>query len=245
MQSKKPDTISFKSSREPLSQRISKSVLDYVFPRFCINCHSEGSYLCPSCQDKIIKIKVDTCLKCQKITPNGICNRCTREIPLTRSIILGYHRDQILKEAIHNLKYEGLTELADTLSNILIQKLQTIKLPKDAQIIPVPLHISRLRNRGFNQSELIANKIGSHFRLQVNKYLLKRTKNTKPQIELKHNERQKNIQNAFQVNNNSEIPKIVILLDDVITTGATIGECARTLRASGVRYIWLIALAHG
>ncbi len=225
--------------------KIGERLLDIIFPRFCVGCRQEGSYLCTSCTEKIIKIKTITCLKCQKMTEEGICSRCKEDLPLTKSIILGYHRDIILKEAIHNLKYEGLLELADTLSTLLITRLKDTKFPPNCQIIPVPLHKSRLQNRGFNQSELIAQKIGLHYQIPVNKYLLKRIKNTKPQIELKHKERQENIKDAFIINKNAEIPKNIILLDDVITSGATIAECSRTLRAAGVRQIWLIALAHG
>lgn len=233
-------------SNQPHRSKIGEKVLDFIFPRFCVGCYNEGNFLCEDCKNKIILIKIPTCIKCQKMTTEGICKKCKEDIPIQKAIIAGYHRDPILREAIHYLKYEGLTELSHMLSKLIIERLNNEKFPKNCTIIPVPLHKSRFSNRGYNQSELIAKKISDHFNIPFETRLLKRIKNTKPQIELKHKERQDNVIDAFCLNKKCQLPVgTIILIDDVITTGATIAECARILRESGTKHIWLIALAHG
>lgn len=226
--------------------KIGEYLLDCIFPRFCVGCHEESSFLCPDCQDKIIQIKTTTCLSCQRINEEGVCSKCKKQLPITKSIVLGYHKDPILKELVHNLKYEGLYQIADILSNMLIKKLEKYQFPKDYAIIPVPLHKKRYAQRGFNQSELIAKKIADYFDWTLNSKILIRQKNTKPQINLKHNDRLTNMKDAFNINPKVDLPGgTIILFDDVVTTGATVGECAKVLRQAGATRIWVIALAHG
>ncbi|MDO8513613.1 MAG: ComF family protein [bacterium] len=230
----------------PDKKTVGEWLLDLIFPRFCIGCHKEGSFLCWNCQSKIIKIKYPTCIKCQKLAEEGICPRCKSALPLTKTIIVGYHRDPILKELIHNLKYEGLKEIAGILGDLLIERLKQTDFPKNCTIVPVPLHKSRLSTRGFNQSTLIAKQIADQFSLNYCENLLERIKNTKPQISLTYQDRKSNLTSAFRIRPKTKIPNgTIILVDDVVTTGATIGECAKVLRQGGVRRIWLLALAHG
>jgi len=226
--------------------KIGEYLLGFIFPKFCVGCRQESSFLCQNCQNKIIKIKTRTCLGCQRISEEGICSKCKKDLPITKSIIFGYHKDPILKELIHNLKYEGIYPIAEILSKMLIKKLENFIFPKDSTIIPVPLHRKRFAQRGYNQSELIAQKLAGHFHWKLNSKLLIRQINTKPQINLKHHDRLTNMKNAFSINTNENFPNgTIILLDDVVTTGATIGECAKVLRAGGANRIWVITLAHG
>lgn len=202
--------------------------------------------MCASCEQKIIAIKKPTCIKCQKLNPSGICHLCKKDLPITKSIIYGYHRDPILRELIHHLKYEGLIGIGQILSDFIINTLEQNPLPKNSILVPIPLNKWRLQGRGFNQSQLIAQKIADHFGLEINNSLLIRQKNTKPQIGLTYKDRQKNMKDAFRLNPKIQIPTgTIVLVDDVVTTGSTVGECAKVLRQAGVKRVWLIALAHG
>lgn len=226
--------------------KLGERLLDLIFPRFCVGCRQEGSYLCPTCRRQIIQIKTTTCLKCQRINEKGICPKCRKDLPFNRIIVFGYHRDPILKEAIHQLKYEGITELSQILAELLISQLKDISFPLNSLLVPIPLHRARRQNRGYNQSELITKIITDRLKLPLDTKLIKRIKSTQPQINLKHEARLANMAGAFQVNSHLGLSKhTIILFDDVVTTGSTAAECAKTLRQAGAKKIWLITLAHG
>lgn len=220
--------------------------LDLLFPRFCVGCRSEGTWLCPSCREKIITIRSATCFQCHRLTPKGICPAHKSLVPLTILVAAGYYRDPILREAIHTFKYEGIRELSEPLSQLLIDRLATITLPANSLFVPVPLHPQREKSRGYNQSALLAHCLSQYFHLPIDTKILVRTKKTLPQVELKPQARLGNIQKAFVVKNPRRLSgKTVILVDDVATTGATLGECARVLRTIGVKRIWALVVAQG
>jgi ComF family protein len=114
-------------------------------------------------------------------------------------------------------------------------------------IIPVPLHVKRFRWRGFNQSELLADSIALHFKLPVEKTVLVRQKNNIPQVEVKdRKDRIENIKDAFICSSNEKVKdKTVILIDDVATTSATLGECAKALKSAGAKEVWGVVVARG
>lgn len=111
--------------------------------------------------------------------------------------------------------------------------------------VPVPLHQRRRRTRGFNQSELLAEYLGLYFRIPIVKQALMRIKNTRPQIELENDEERRiNISGAFAVTDREAVKnKTAILVDDVVTSGATLREAAQTLRRAGARTVWAVAIA--
>ena len=124
---------------------------------------------------------------------------------------------------------------------------ERISLPHDALIIPIPLHKARERMRGFNQSYLIARPIGERLNIPVLKDILIKIKKTTPQMELTREERLQNALGTFSVSDRSRVliaDKTIIILDDVKTTGATLEEAARVLRAAGAKRILAITLAH-
>ncbi len=227
-------------------QKFRDSVLDLIFPRFCCGCHKEGSWLCDNCHAKITLVKSPACLRCHRLNPAGICQNCRRYLPLSGVAVAGYYADPILREAIHAYKYEGVKELAPILGDLLLSQINNISWVKNALLLPVPLHRTRQNSRGFNQAELLANYLSRHLMLPVENKALIRTKATKPQVELAPEKRLDNINGAFQVKNNRLINgKNIVLIDDVITTGATIGECAKVLKSNGVKRVFALALARG
>lgn len=207
--------------------------LDIFFPSFCVTCKKEGSFLCENCKKKIEIFK----------TPSHLPQKSKLEIFYCAT---EYRQDEIGK-LIYNFKYRFIKEIRKELGEILIEHLEKSGFKKnDNQIlIPVPLHKKRLKWRGFNQSEILAKEISSHFDIPVITNTLFREKYTEPQtLKQDRKERIKNIKNAFLCKNTEIIKnKEIILVDDVLTTGSTLKECAKTLSRNGMEKIIAIVIA--
>jgi ComF family protein len=150
---------------------------------------------------------------------------------------------------LHNLKYNYASSIAEAFGLLLAKyfKINTItEFDTNSIIVPVPLHKKRLAERGFNQSELIARQIGKILSLEINTTLLSRIKNTKSQMKLDRSGRIANMQDSFICTDPVTVKgKNVILIDDVLTTGATIKEAAYALKTAGCGSISAIVLAKG
>lgn len=163
---------------------------------------------------------------------------------------LGIHSvsvyDGALKEAIHRFKFNGRKRLAEPLGMLMVHYLSsapTLNLEEIDLIVPVPLHRKRLRERGFNQAEMLANVISRYHGKPVQN-VLERHKNTHAQFDLDREERFTNIIDAFRVKNGEKmLNKRTLLLDDIYTTGATIAECARTLKQAGAKRVEVLTLS--
>lgn len=151
----------------------------------------------------------------------------------------------MLLEAIHDLKYRGVIAAGAILGNLLASCVR-VSLPVEEydRILPVPLHRKRLRERGFNQSLLLAEVLAREFSLTLDFQSLRRRVHTSPQIGLGKGERSVNVRNAFEVVRKAEIEgSRILLVDDVYTTGSTVGECARVLLEGGARSVSVATLA--
>jgi len=147
-----------------------------------------------------------------------------------------------LRVAISLFKYQGIKRLARPLSEFILK----MHIPNVDIIIPVPLHIKRLRERGFNQSALIARYIAKKIGVRLDLDSLIRVRLTKPQVGLSASDRIKNIKGAFKVKREKFIAnRNILLVDDVITTGSTMKECAMELRRAGASRVYCISLARG
>lgn len=144
-------------------------------------------------------------------------------------------------KAIHKFKYGKDTSYSRALGAI-ISSYRDMDIRDFDVIIPVPLHIKRLRERGFNQSLLLARAVGNKFKITVDPYSLKRTRWTEPQVNLKGRERKMNVKGAFEVVNDIK-GRRVLLIDDVYTTGATAAECSKVLKKSGAEDVCVLTLA--
>ncbi len=186
------------------------------------------------------------CPRCGKPFPRGstshLCSDC-----LQQKLSFDWGRaaamyQGVLAEAIQRFKYHGEVNLAGPLGWFW-NKINLEELSFEA-IIPVPLHPSRLRERGFNQSLLLGKTLGKIHNKTVLAGALRRIRNTIPQVQLDHSERERNVRGAFAVRNQEEImDKRFLLVDDVFTTGATVNECARVLKKSGAKEIIVLTLA--
>lgn len=225
--------------------RAAAFLLDLIFPRRCVGCGKDRVWLCADCQGKIVVIKTPACPECQRITKHGeYCPTHRKGKAASGVLVAAHYGEGPVKEAVHALKYDGIKELVEPLGSILAQAVFD-RLPRgDLVVIPVPLHRRRLGARGFNQSGLLAKSAGMRLRLPLLTGLF-RVKNTTPQVDLSGDARRKNLVGAFVWEGSDLSGKTVLLVDDVTTTGTTLNEAAKPLKAAGARSVWGLVLAKG
>lgn len=228
-------------------------LLDLLFPKKCVGCSKEGSYLCGDCVRNIKQTDL-VCPRCDKMAVGGQTHPiCKRKYGLDGLWSLGIYQDP-LRAAIQQLKYKSVKELAEILVDITLEywvKYQPFildQIKKDRGkgwvIIPVPLHWWRANDRGFNQSALIGQTLSKKIGLTYCEGL-KRIRYTKSQTKLRGRQRKENIRGAFEVSSNYTLsPKpYTLLIDDVWTTGSTLRECCYELKRAGAKKVWAITLA--
>jgi len=234
---------------------ILSSVADFIFPPKCLLCGRSAAdhpskLICPPCLLQIKYITGPTCPKCGLpfVSPaqkDHFCQKClTAKKYFTRARSVGYYHG-ILLDAIHKFKYNGKTAFSFLLGDLLANcSFGVIDFQGYDLLIPVPLHKKRLKERGFNQSLLLAVRIRKRSKIPIDYLSLKRIRWTDPQIGLSVDERLRNIRGAFWVKNQKKIlGKKILLVDDVYTTGSTVNECSKTLIKSGARRVDILTLA--
>lgn len=233
---------------------IENFALEMIFPSQCVCCGKKGPALCNDCTKSIKLLNVQKCPCCEKsITDSGkLCSDCKQtDYPIKRLLVATSYKDPEIPKLVHLFKYRFISELQLGLGEILLKALTKNEIEIPNLIIPVPLHPFRLRWRGFNQSELLANYIGKNltpgFNIEINNEIIKRTRYSAPQMKIKkYSERQKNIFGAFRANpelKNKIQGKKILLVDDICTTGSTLIECAKSLQALNPRSISAIVIA--
>ncbi len=184
------------------------------------------------------------CPKCGRPQPSGIlCPGCVSWQAEIDGIRSPFRFDGTIRQAVHQLKYHNLRTLAALLARLLSDYLFTNPVPGEA-LVPVPLHRKRLRERGYNQSSLLAGELGKLIGLSVVGDCLIRERPTPPQARTTTvYERQSNVAHAFTCRDDRLRNKQVLLIDDVATSGATLDDCARALKAAGAASVWGLTLA--
>ena len=225
------------------------SILDVIFPKFCLGCGFLGQYLCQNCQKKLKYLNKDTCLYCGKGSYFGLTHpKCFQKNRLDGSLSLFYY-NEFFKKILKNIKYRLALDVWEELKKIIppnnIKKIDFFKkLKKDFFIQPIPLHKSKLKERGFNQAQLIADYFNHYLNLSTIDALI-RKKSTRSQAQTKTKQhRYRNLIGAFVV----KMPvknKNFILVDDVITSGATVKEATRALKKAGAQQVFALTLAKG
>jgi competence protein ComFC len=227
-------------------------ILDTLFPISCISCGHPDVWLCETCFSKIELLPFQVCPHCEKlITEKGrLCDNCKKDKSALDNLLTATkYRENNLAKIVHLYKYNFVEDLHVPLAKLLVKIILKNNLPLPDLIVPVPLHKRRLRWRGFNQSELLANYVSQNitpgFSIPVAPDLIKRQKYTPPQMQIgKYSERRKNMQDAFIFNSDQNIrDKKILLIDDVATTGATLFECAKVLKANGAKKVFATVIA--
>jgi ComF family protein len=205
--------------------------------------------VCAVCGERLMSPYLVDSDVASSVPSDALCGLCRRVIPsYSRAVAYGSY-DGGLRDLIHLLKYQSVRPAAEVLGEMLaaaIAKLSTNFEQKIVLLVPVPLHCGKLRERGFNQSELIARAalkfLPADGRLKVSS-VLKRVRPTKSQIGLTQHQRRENLRGAFAVINPEEVKgSEILLVDDVVTTGTTVSECAQILRRAGATKVWVVSV---
>ena len=228
----------------PKVAKLKGTALDLLFPKWCIGCGKEGDFICPSCRQSLPRIMPPICPKCGRPQPSGIlCQGCVRWQTEIDGIRSPFIFDGVMRQAIHQLKYQNLRALSALLAQMIWDYLVANPVPAEV-LVPVPLHPKRLRERGYNQSSLVARDMGKVLNLTVIDDCLIRRRHAIPQARTSNvEERRSNISGAFICRDLRLHGKQVLLIDDVSTSGATLDACAAAARAAGAASVWGLVVA--
>ena len=229
--------------RPPVT-KLKRIALDLLFPQWCIGCGREGNYICDSCRQSLSRILSPICPRCGKPQSDGmLCPACDDENPGIDGIRSPFVFSGVIRQAVHELKYRNLRALAIPMAGLLHDYILDNPVPGEV-LVPVPLHRKRLRERGYNQSALVAKQLGKLTGMPVIDDCLIRQHHTPPQARTTNiDERRQNVVDAFSCSNGKLQGKKVILIDDVTTSGTTLNACAETLKKSGIASVWGLVMA--
>jgi len=217
--------------------------VDWLYPPECGGCGKPGVRWCPDCQAKIIPLKENLCEVCGEILSElGICDSCRSNPPAFKALRSAAAFGGPLRNAIHHLKYHQDIALAESLSEILYQKITETKWHFDL-ITSVPLSKERMKERGYNQSSMLAFPLALRLQKPFIEKAIERTRNTHSQVGLNILERRENVRDAFTASPKYVENKSVLIIDDVATSGATLRACAQALRNAGAVTIYGLTLA--
>ena len=218
------------------------SALDWLYPPYCGGCGQKGMRWCLDCQQKIHVIRPPVCPKCgDSQTPARLCFSCKTTQPCYDNLRSWAYFDGPVRNAIHRLKYKRDVALGDVLSNHLVSLLKELCWPVDL-VIPVPLGVARLNERGYNQSALLARPIALEMRLDYQPKALERIRETRSQVDLNAAERRDNVAGAFRASHAAVNGRQILVVDDVTTSGATLDACSAALKEAGARRVYGITL---
>lgn len=234
------------------------SFLNIIFPKTCLICrrplkdNNIDNFLCLDCWADIKKNAPPLCTICgRQIRADPIykkvCPTCQRQHFSFDRAFSPCTYEGVARELIHKFKYQNRDYLSSLLGKLLIDFIRQYRITINLcdLVIPIPLHRARLREREFNQAELLACQIAREFSLSVSVSNLWRKEYRKPQVELKEEKRRENIKGCFGLRNPAEVRgKNIILVDDVLTSGATCSEAASVLKAAGALSVWVLTLAN-
>ncbi len=225
---------------------------DLLFPLSCTICSlatsAPGSALCADCLEDVRLISSPLCTVCglgmrNSTVGDHLCGSCLRKRPPFHSARAVAHYQEPVSTLLHNLKYQGDMSVLPALQAV-VDLLPGMSIGEDDRIIPVPLHVRRLRARGFNQAKLLAELFFPENKNQILLDCLERSKHTEPQTKLDGVARRKNLRSAFAVHEAEQIKeRTVFLVDDVLTTGTTVAECSKVLLAAGAGSVKVLTVA--
>ncbi|MCI9334926.1 MAG: ComF family protein [Lachnospiraceae bacterium] len=232
--------------------KLKDKILDLWFPRRCAVCDEVvdglGQEICSRCKGKMIYIKEPCCMKCGKQLKKEeqeYCADCSRteHTYIQGTALYDYGS---MSDSIFRFKYAGRMEYSAFYGRELYEKkLHWLRARRADALVPVPIHASRKRRRGYNQAELIARRLSELSGIPVEASLIRRVRKTRPLKGLSNSERQNNLKRAFKIDINDVKLNTIVIIDDIYTTGATIDSMAQVLKEKGVKKIYFMALAVG
>ena len=231
---------------ERLSYRLYQvywSALDWLFPPKCGGCGKTGTRWCNHCHASVKKIEPPLCQKCgQKLTRAELCVHCQKAAPSYTALRSWAVFEGKARDALHQLKYNRNIGLGEKLARSLVEVVQNEGWIFDL-IIPVPLGLARLAERGYNQSSLLAKPLSLALDVPYRPQLLARAKETRSQVGLTAAERRLNVSGAFVAHPSRVKGQRVLIVDDVTTSGATLEACSEALFTAGARQVYGLTFA--
>lgn len=235
-------------------KRILPALLDFLFPPLCHICRSFIAdagplHICPACRELLPLVMSPRCTVCgvpfAGAGSDHICGRCLKDPPCFDAACSQLLYEGAARDLLHRFKYQYKTHLRRPLALLALEGLtEIIQRQQPDMIVPVPLHRSRLRSRGFNQAVLLGSVFSTRLKLPMLVDGLARIRWTEPQIELSADQRRSNVKGAFACTRPDSIAgKRILLLDDVMTTGSTVDECAKELKKAGASFVLAATVA--
>lgn len=226
---------------------------EILFPRFCIGCNKLGRYVCRNCLSELILLNNQSCIYCFNSSYLGLTHdQCLRQNGIDGALAL-FKYNNLLKKIIKTIKYRLASDILEELISIAekevpIQLSFFLKKNPVPLFQPIPLHKKRQKQRGFNQAQAIIKRLKKHISITGCDFLI-RVKNTPPQAQIAdRKERLRNTKGAFDVSPEKRhlvAGKTFFLVDDVVTSGSTVKEAARTLKLYGATKVYVVSLAKG
>jgi len=230
-----------------------EAAVSLLYPPVCTICGTSiraAEYLCDQCEAKAVRISAPFCEKCSEPFDGSIkgpftCANCAHRTIYFEAAVAAYRGRGIVRQIIHEFKYGRQIHLRHLVARWLHAALDDERLcgHRFHVIVPVPLHPARERERGFNQAGLLVELLSAQTTVPP-KPLLERTRYTTTQTALDRSERMENLHNAFRLRKNANVRGLrVLLVDDVLTTGSTLNECARVLKRAGAISVYAATAA--
>jgi competence protein ComFC len=224
-----------------------------LYPPACTICArtvKPNEYLCPGCTEKLTPIAPPFCAKCSEpfagaITSVFDCANCTHRRLYFDAAVSAYRSRGIVRHVLLNFKYGRQVHLRHLVGRWLLDafKDERVRSRQFDLIVPVPLHPAKQRERGFNQAEVLARYVSEQRGLAC-RPVLERTHYTTTQTAFDRDQRMQNLRGAFRLRKSRDVRKLrVLLIDDVLTTGSTVSECARVLKKSGAASVYAVTAA--
>ena len=227
-------------------------ILDILYPPRCPVCHEVvrgKGRICEPCKKKLPYIKEPKCKKCGKqieCQEQEYCRDCER---FSHSFDKGgavFDYNEIMKRSISMFKYHNRREYAKFYAEEMEKHCAgLIRQCAPEVILPVPIHKQKLRQRGYNQAELVARELGKRIHVPVDTKYLYRQEKTVPQKELTRQQRKRNLENAFGIDQNHRGYQRVLLIDDIYTTGATVDAISKILRENQTKILFFLSICVG
>jgi ComF family protein len=219
-------------------------LLGVLFPGRCVGCGLRGVELCEVCRSGLPWLPSEVCPICSTASRLArICHACRTSPPVLDGTRAACRFDGSVRQAVHDLKYRGIRNRAALLAEIVAEALDRRPLAIDL-LVPVPLAPGRRRERGFNQSELIATGLGARLGVPISTTSLVRQRETPRQVGLSADDRRENVAGAFACTEPARIGgQRITLIDDVMTTGATLAACAEALKHAGASRVYGVVVA--
>lgn len=229
-----------------------KFAVDILYPPRCPLCDRiippGGDRVCVECREEIPWIIQPYCLKCGKMLERSeeeYCDDCLKHAHNFTQGIAAFRYAGKIRGSVQRMKFSNRREYLDFYAEAMVWRAEKwLSLWRPQRIVPVPMHWIKKNQRGFNQSELLAGKIGEITGIPVLRHAVRKRKNTKDQKKLSGQERRTNLKDAFEVSGDFSSIRSVLVIDDVYTTGSTMDEISRVLKRAGAENVFFLVAAH-